>query len=169
MSNLTLSIFLYLSLSLLQPTTTSTEGSAIQKKDEDDVGNPFNIQHLMHVDKNNLDQFIALMNTQYSQQQQQSHSTDNNSNDKQQQPPKRRGTMMQKMKASMRRDTAKTQAKPTPVISGPSDMRKTDGADLLTPSGKKETFCLEVFFPSFWVNNGYFQDLLISYFILPSS
>ena len=132
-----------LSLSLLQPTTTSTEGSAIQKKDEDDVGNPFNIQHLMHVDKNNLDQFIALMNTQYSQQQQQQpHSTDNNSNDKQQQPPKRRGTMMQKMKASMRRDTAKTQAKPTPVISGPSDMRKTDGADLLTPSGKKKkTFC----------------------------
>ena len=114
----------------------------VQKKaDDDDVGNPFNIQHLMHVDKNNLDQFIALMNTQYSQQQQQQQS--HNTNNEDQQPPKRRGTMMQKMKASIRRDTAKTQAKPTPVISGPSDMRKTDGADLLTPPGKENVSFLE--------------------------
>ena len=88
----------------------------------------------MHVDKNNLDQFIALMNTQYSQQQ---HNNDD-ADESQQQLPKRRGTMMQKVKASIRRggtgadtpEVTKTQGRPTPAISGPSDLRKTDGVDI---------------------------------------
>jgi len=82
----------------------------------------------MHVDKNNIEDFIALMNKQYVQ------STPSDSA-----PPKRRDTIVRKMKASMRRDN-KSQAKPTPVISGPSDMRKTDGANSTsTPVGQPES------------------------------
>eukprot|EP00111_Clytia_hemisphaerica_P009128 TCONS_00026809-protein len=112
-----------------RPTSTDTQAitPVIVESKEDDVGNPFNIQHLMHVDKNNIDDFIAMMKQQYATENQTPVSS--TANDVTSHQPKRRGTMMSKMKASIRRDT-KTQAKPTPVISGPSDMRKTDGADM---------------------------------------
>ena len=86
----------------------------------------------MHVNASNVDEFIAKMQKQYADTSPLSTETPS--------LPKQRNNSiahkMGKMKASIRSGGAKSQQKTTPMISGPSDLRKTDGASICDPSGE---------------------------------
>lgn len=89
----------------------------------------------MHVDATNVEEFIAKMKQQYAQNTP-TETPDTNTA----QPPKQRhnslAQKMGKMRASIKvggGGGGKSQQKTAPLISGPSDLRKTDGATAAIP------------------------------------